>query len=141
MNLLQEFLRIMTRVHVIALNLLKDSPNISDPTKRHDKQLSLFDINGNLAFSVMLRTFPWCKCKSLFFAAIFARRVVAEREWKLPFNITNRDKLSTDEAEHREPDVKRSNTVTLLIKYFGTVGSISKVSVFQHSLIYILFKF
>ena len=33
----------------LAVNLLKDGPNISDPTKRHDTQLSLFDINENLA--------------------------------------------------------------------------------------------
>ena len=28
--------------------MLKDGPNISDQTKRHDLQLTLFDINGKL---------------------------------------------------------------------------------------------
>ena len=32
-----------------AVNALKNSPNISDLTSSHDKQLALFDINGNLA--------------------------------------------------------------------------------------------
>ena len=30
------------------INVLKDDPNISDPTNRHDTQLNLFDINGKL---------------------------------------------------------------------------------------------
>ena len=29
--------------------MLKDGPKISDPTKRHDTQVTLFDINGKLA--------------------------------------------------------------------------------------------
>ena len=33
-----------------AVNVLKDGPTISDPTKRHDTQLTLFDINGNLVY-------------------------------------------------------------------------------------------
>ena len=32
-----------------ATSLLKDGPNNSDPTKRHDTQLSVFDIDGKLA--------------------------------------------------------------------------------------------
>ena len=32
-----------------AVNVLKGGPNISDPTKRHDTELTLFDINGQLA--------------------------------------------------------------------------------------------
>ena len=31
-----------------AINVLKKCPNIADMTKRHDKQLNLFDINGTL---------------------------------------------------------------------------------------------
>ena len=31
-----------------AINVLKKCPNIADLTKRHDKQLNLFDINGTL---------------------------------------------------------------------------------------------
>ena len=31
-----------------AVNVLKDGPNISDSNKRHDAQLTLFDINGSL---------------------------------------------------------------------------------------------
>ena len=31
-----------------AVNVLKDDPNISDLTKRHDTQLNLFDVNGKL---------------------------------------------------------------------------------------------
>ena len=31
-----------------AGNVLKDGSNISDPTKRHDAQLILFDINQKL---------------------------------------------------------------------------------------------
>ena len=30
----------------LAVNVLKDDPNISDPTKRHDAQIALFDSNG-----------------------------------------------------------------------------------------------
>ena len=30
-------------------SVLKDDPNISDMTKRHDTQLTLFDINGKIA--------------------------------------------------------------------------------------------
>ena len=33
-----------------AVNFLKDFRNISDPTKRHDTQLTLFDINRNFAY-------------------------------------------------------------------------------------------
>ena len=33
-----------------AVNVLKSGPKISDPTKRHDNQLNLFDINGALAW-------------------------------------------------------------------------------------------
>ena len=33
-----------------AANVLKDGPNISDSTKRHDTQLTFFDINGKLAW-------------------------------------------------------------------------------------------
>ena len=29
--------------------MLKSAPKISDPTKRHEKQLNLFDVNGTLA--------------------------------------------------------------------------------------------
>ena len=36
----------MTR---IGRYFLKDYPNISHPTKRHDKQLTFFDINGQFA--------------------------------------------------------------------------------------------
>ena len=32
-----------------AVSVLKEGPNISDPTKRHDTALNLFDINGKLA--------------------------------------------------------------------------------------------
>ena len=32
-----------------TVNVLKNGPKISDPTKRHDAQLSLFDINTTLA--------------------------------------------------------------------------------------------
>ena len=32
-----------------ALNVLKGGPKISDSTKRHEKQLNLFDINRKLA--------------------------------------------------------------------------------------------
>ena len=32
------------------VNVLKDGPNISDTTKRHDKQLTFSDINGKLAY-------------------------------------------------------------------------------------------
>ena len=32
-----------------AVNLLKKCSKISDPTKRHDEQLHLFDINGTVA--------------------------------------------------------------------------------------------
>ena len=32
-----------------ADNVLKDVPYISDPTKRHDTQLTLVDINGKFA--------------------------------------------------------------------------------------------
>ena len=32
-----------------TFNVLKSGPKISDPTKRHDTQLNLFDINGTLA--------------------------------------------------------------------------------------------
>ena len=32
-----------------TVNVLKDGPNISDKTKRHDTQLALFDINGKIA--------------------------------------------------------------------------------------------
>ena len=46
---MREFLSILTRIHVISRHVLKDRPNISDPSKRHDKQLILFDINGKLA--------------------------------------------------------------------------------------------
>ena len=47
-KLLREFLSTMTRIHVIGGHILKDRPAISDPTKRHDKQLTLFDINKKL---------------------------------------------------------------------------------------------
>ena len=30
-------------------NVLKDGPNMSDPTKRHDRKLTFFDINGKLS--------------------------------------------------------------------------------------------
>ena len=33
-----------------AVNMLKYGPNIWDPTKRHDTQLTLFDINGKFAW-------------------------------------------------------------------------------------------
>ena len=46
----------MTTIHVIGRHFLKDRPNISDPTKRHDKQLTFFNINGNMAKSVAVRT-------------------------------------------------------------------------------------
>ena len=39
----------MTRIHVIDRHVLKDCPNISHPTNRHDKQPTLFDINRKLA--------------------------------------------------------------------------------------------
>ena len=55
-NLLHEFLSIMTTIHVIGRHFLKERPNISDPTKRHDKQLTFFNINGNMAKSVAVRT-------------------------------------------------------------------------------------
>ena len=32
-----------------AVNVLKDGPKISNPTKRQDKQLTFFDLNGELA--------------------------------------------------------------------------------------------
>ena len=32
-----------------AVNVLKSGPKISDSTKRHDRQLNLFDISGTLA--------------------------------------------------------------------------------------------
>ena len=32
-----------------AVNVLKKCPNISDPTKRHERQLNFFDINEKLA--------------------------------------------------------------------------------------------
>ena len=32
-----------------AVNVLKVDPNISDPTNRHETQLTLFDINGKFA--------------------------------------------------------------------------------------------
>ena len=32
-----------------AVNMLKKSPNFSDPTKRHDTQLTLFHFNGKLS--------------------------------------------------------------------------------------------
>ena len=44
----------MTRIHVIDGHLLEDRPHISDPTKRHDKQVILFDINKKL-------TYKWCR--------------------------------------------------------------------------------
>ena len=51
---MREFLSIMTRIHVIDGHLLEDRPHISDPTKRHDKQVILFDINKKL-------TYKWCR--------------------------------------------------------------------------------
>ena len=33
-----------------GVNVLKDGSNISDPTGRHDKQLTYFDINLNLCY-------------------------------------------------------------------------------------------
>ena len=32
-----------------AVSVLKSGPKISDPTKRHDNELNLFDFNGTLA--------------------------------------------------------------------------------------------
>ena len=49
MNFLREFLSIMTRIHVIGRQLLKYRPNMSDPTKRDDEQLTFLDINGKLS--------------------------------------------------------------------------------------------
>ena len=34
-----------------SVNVLKGGPNVSDATKRHDTQLTLFDINGKLAYN------------------------------------------------------------------------------------------
>ena len=39
----------MTRIYVIECQHVKRGPKISDPTKRHDALLILFDINGRLA--------------------------------------------------------------------------------------------
>ena len=33
-----------------VVNVIKDGLKISDPTKKHDTQLALFDINGTLAY-------------------------------------------------------------------------------------------
>ena len=33
----------------MVVNLLKNGPKISDPTKRQDTQFNLFNINGKLA--------------------------------------------------------------------------------------------
>ena len=32
-----------------AVNVLKDGPNIWDPARRHDTELTLFDINGKFS--------------------------------------------------------------------------------------------
>ena len=39
----------MTRIHVMGRERVEKGPKISDPTKRRDTQLNLFDINGILA--------------------------------------------------------------------------------------------
>ena len=39
----------MKAIHVIGVKVLKKCPKILNPTKTHDIQLSLFDINGKLA--------------------------------------------------------------------------------------------
>ena len=52
----------------------------------------------------------------------------------MPFNNTNR--LSPDEADRQMWEEE-----TLLIKYFANIGSVTKVSIFQSALIFILFQF
>ena len=46
---MRDFLSTLTRIHVISGHVLKDRPDISDPTKRHDTQVTLFDFNKKLA--------------------------------------------------------------------------------------------
>ena len=39
----------MKAIHVIGVKVLKKCPKILNPTKAHDVQLNLLDINGTLA--------------------------------------------------------------------------------------------
>ena len=49
LNLLREFLSIMTRINVIGRQRVKSGSKISEPTKRDYAQLNLFDINRTLS--------------------------------------------------------------------------------------------
>ena len=48
LNLLWEFLSIMTKYFWSAVNKLENGRKISDLTKSHDTELNFFDINGKL---------------------------------------------------------------------------------------------